>query len=73
MNIQEILTILVPTLALLGWVYSRIDKRFDSIMNELKEMRKDIQSLDTRVSRIEGFLAGPTHWEPKIIQKEEEK
>lgn len=69
MNWQDILAIVVPIVTLLGWIYHRIDKKFDSIMNELREMRKDIQSLDSRISRIEGQLNPPVHFEPKIKGK----
>lgn len=31
MNWQDILTIIVPLGAFLGWIYSRIDKRFEEI------------------------------------------
>jgi|SRR5208282_4533879 len=34
----------------------KMDSRFEMVMTELKEMRKDIHSLDTRISRIEGCL-----------------
>jgi hypothetical protein len=91
MNWQEILTIIIPILlglgGGLGWIYSRLDKkfdkvdqrfdntdkRFDSILGEIREMRKDIQSLDSRVSRIEGFLVGIHPYELKVVNKEENK
>jgi len=86
MNWQEILIILVPLLGLMAWVYNRLDKRFDAILNEMKDMRKDIQdlrkdiqdlrkdiqSLDSRISRIEGQLTGIYHWEPRILEKKED-
>jgi hypothetical protein len=77
MNWQEILTIILPLIAFMGWVYTRIDKkfeaidkRFDGVFTELKEMRKDLQSLDTRVARIEGQLNRPPYWEPELRRKE---
>lgn len=42
MNWQEVLTILIPILSLMAWVYNRIEKRFDAIMEELKSIRADI-------------------------------
>jgi len=63
MNWQEIIAIVAPIMGRLAWFYNRIDKkfecidkRFDGVNLELKEIRRDIQSLDTRVSRIEGHL-----------------
>lgn len=88
MNWQEILTLLIPIFALMGWTYKRIDKRFESadkrfesidkrfdkLFDELKEMRKEIQSLDSRIARIEGHLTGMGyHWESKVVEKREEK
>lgn len=70
MNWQEILTIIIPIIGFLGWIYGRLDKRFERLENQINDVRKDIQSLDSRVSRIEGQLS-PYHWEPKIKQKEE--
>jgi hypothetical protein len=77
MNWQEVLTILVPILGMMAWVYNRIEKKFDTgfteLKAEIKDLRKDIQSIDSRVSRIEGHLIGMHHWEPKVIEKKEEK
>lgn len=74
MNWQDILTILVPTFAFMGWIYHRIDKKFDRVFEELKDIRKDIQNLESRVSRIEGQLMGPPkYWEPKVIEKAKEE
>lgn len=53
-HIIEILTILAPTLGFLSWFYNRIDKRFDHILNETKEIKQDIRSVDSRLSKIEG-------------------
>ncbi len=82
MNWQDILAIVIPILSLMGWTYNRIDKKFEnmqknfeSVLSELKEVRKDIQSLDRRVSHLEGFMYGrdPRFPELKIIDKKEEK
>ncbi len=86
MDWQLILTILVPTFAFLGWIYNRIDKkfdcvdkkfegvyqRFDMVFDELKQLRKDMQVLDSRISRIEGQLTGVPSWEPKIRERKQE-
>lgn len=100
MNWQEILTILLPLLALMSWVYNRIEKKaderfnllqkkIDDLRSELKEdinnlkgelkgeingLKTGVQSLDSRVSRIEGHLTGMYyHWEPKVIEKKNDK
>jgi septal ring factor EnvC (AmiA/AmiB activator) len=79
MNWAEILTIIVPLGSFMAWVCHRIDKkfeavdkkfenvdrRFESVLGEIKDLRKDVQSIDSRVARIEGQLTGVYHWEPK--------
>jgi len=87
MNWQEVAAILIPIISFMGWVYTRIEKkaeererkseaRFENLKNELKaeihDLRKDMQSLDSRVARIEGHLTGMYYtWEPKVISKGE--
>ena len=46
-------------------------KDIKELRTDLKETNKDIRSLDNRISRIEGVLTGPYHWEPRIIKKED--
>lgn len=58
MEILDIIKIVGPILGVLAWMYNRVDKKFDSIMSELKEIRKDISALDRRISHIEGYLMG---------------
>ena len=80
MDWVEISTILGPFLVITGWLYNRLEKRFDRIDKQFEKidesisnLRKDIQSLETRVARIEGQLAGPPRWEPRIKEKERNK
>ena len=58
---------------------SRFEKRFDSIDHRMDKMessildvRKDIQSLDSRISRIEGQLISYFRYEPFIREVKEE-
>lgn len=88
MNWQEILTILIPLFGLMGWIYNRIEKKsierhlevkeeMKGIKEEMKDVKNGLQSLDSRVSRIEGHLTGMYHfehrWEPKVIEKDDKK
>ena len=80
MHWQDILTILVPLLALMGWCYNRIEKkaderfnkseeRFKMIMDELKSTRKDLQSIDMRLSRLEAKFEERGYWESRLARK----
>lgn len=70
MNWQEILTILIPILGLMGWVYARIEKKleggFAEIKEELRLMRQDIHQLDMRLTRLEGRFDERGYWESQI-------
>lgn len=69
MNWQEILTILVPILGMLAWVYNRMDKRFDSVDRELDLTRSDIHNLDMRLSKLEGRFEERGYWEAREHRK----
>lgn len=76
MDWKEILSILVPIFALLGWIYLRIDKKFDivdkkfdQVIEELKCIRKDLNSIDMRLSRLEGRFEERGHWEAREWRK----
>jgi lipopolysaccharide biosynthesis regulator YciM len=72
----QILAIVVPIVAFLGWMYNRIE-RFEKMDSSLKEEFKSINAtlsqLKDRVLIIEVQMrSGPYHWEPKIVEKKEE-
>lgn len=69
MNWQEILVILVPILGLMGWVYSRIDKKLDELKDEIKEVKKDISSIKDRLTRLEGRFDERGYWESREYRK----
>ncbi len=65
LNWQDLLSIIVPLGALIGWMWSRLDKKFDKIDKnfekideKLGKMDTNIQGLDRRISHIEGYLMG---------------
>jgi len=80
----QILAIVVPIVAFLGWMYNRIDKKFDriderfekmdsSLKEEFKSINATLSQLKDRVLIIEVQMrSGPYHWEPKIVEKKEE-
>ena len=80
MNWQEILVILTPILSLLGWVYARIDKRFehidtkfDKVYGEFGEIKKTLHSLEMRLTRLEGRFDERGYWESRKTGTHDEK
>ena len=76
MNWQEVLTILVPIIAYMGWVYARIEKkadirqatsekRFDALEKRFDKVDEKLQSLDTRLTRLEGRFDERGYWESR--------
>lgn len=56
MDWQLILSIVIPLGAFMGWVYGRLDRKFDGITQEVKEMKTALTTLDSRLAKIEGKL-----------------
>jgi hypothetical protein len=80
MDWKEILTIILPCFAFLGWIYNRLDKRFDKIDKQFEKVdyrfvkiEEKLQNLDLRVARIEGHLFGGPRYEPKLEIVEKNK
>lgn len=80
MNWEEILTILIPILGFMGWVYSRIEKKIEAgnlaikaevkeIKEELKEIKKEISSVKDRLTRLEGRFDERGYWESREYHK----
>lgn len=57
MDLYEIITIVLSLTVIMAsmfrFMWSRIDKRFDIVFQELKDIKISIQDLNTRVSRLE--------------------
>lgn len=43
----------VPVITVLIWIWSRIDKKFDAVMDEIKEMKKDINAINVQIGKLE--------------------
>lgn len=83
MNWQEILTIMVPILGMLGWVYNRVDKRFDKIdqrfekvdqrfekINQrFEKVEEKLDSMNMRLTRLEGRFEERGYWESRDYHK----
>ena len=57
MDLYQIFTIILSLTVIMAsmfrFMWSRIDKRFDVVFQELKDIKISIQDLNTRVSRLE--------------------
>lgn len=73
MDIPTIAAIVGPLGTALFFMYKVIDKRFDKLDSEIKDMKYDIKSIDQRISRMEGLERG--HWEGRMysLQKSTEE
>lgn len=80
MNWAEILTTagatIIPVGAFFAWIWNRldkkfefIDKKFESLIVEIKEIRQDIRSIDSRLSRLEGQDEEKFRNEVRLIAK----
>ncbi len=50
-----------------------IDKKFEAVLMEIKEIRRDIQSIDVRMSLLEGRFDERGYWESRIYKNILEK
>jgi hypothetical protein len=77
MNWQEILTILVPLIGLMGWTFNRIDKKIDKLNcnmdDEFTEVKKMIHSIDMRLTRLEGRFDERGYWESRKTGTHDDK
>jgi len=59
-NWQEILTIIIPLAAFMGWIYNRIDKKFESVDKRFeqvtKQFERQFERVENRLDRIENRL-----------------
>lgn len=74
------LEILIPLFTLMGWIFHRInkkfefildeliDKKFEFILDELKDIRRDLRMIEVRLAKIEGRMES-FHWNPEIKEK----
>lgn len=55
MNIdwQNILTIVVPLGAFLGWIYNRLDKKFDKIDKRFDKVDERFEKVDQRFENVD--------------------
>lgn len=47
------------------WMLSRMDKKFESNSSELKEIKKEISDIGSRMSRLEGSFSERGYWESR--------
>lgn len=78
MNWQEILTIVIPIIAFMGWIYSReVKLDINKLKGDIKDLRKDVQAVESRVSHIEGQLLRMNpyehRWYPHVKERDKRK
>jgi len=77
MHWQEILTILVPILGLMSWVYNRIEKKIEKTAAEtnarLDKIDTKLDNLNIRLTRLEGRFDERGYWESRKTGTHDEK
>ena len=75
MEWQEVFAILIPIVSLMGFFYMRIDKKSDKIIDRIENVDQSINSLNMRLTRLEGRFEERGYWESraKIIPLEKEE
>lgn len=61
-----IITVLVPMITGFIWVISRMDRKFDDVL-------RDLRSIDSRLSKMEGRIEERGYWESRKTGTEEKK
>jgi hypothetical protein len=60
-----IISILVPMIGGFGWLISRMDKNHKDLKNDIDNIHRDLRSLDSRMSRLEGGFSERGYWESR--------
>jgi len=69
MDWKEILTILVPILGMMAWVYNRIDKKFEKVEERFDKVDRKLDDLNMRLTRLEGRFDERGYWEAREFHK----
>lgn len=56
MNWQEIFAVVAPLLLCMGWLYTRLERKLETISGEIREIKGSISSIESRYARMEGKL-----------------
>jgi hypothetical protein len=73
LNIETVLTLVALLGGLIAWMWSRLDKRFDSIMSELREMKTDISKIQVQMGKIQQKEDDEFKADLKLILQENKK
>ena len=76
MNWQDVLTLLIPLLGLMSYLYNRIEKKaedrqrqvqqdMDKIYQEVRDIKKDTSRINERLTRLEGRFDERGYWESR--------
>ena len=58
MDWQSIIVILVPSISFMGWIYSRLDKKFEKLEKSLTEKITDVDvKLTDKIDRVDAKLS----------------
>lgn len=73
LNIETVLALLGLLGSLIAWMWSRLDKRFDSMMIELKEIKNNVSTMQIQMGKIQQKEDDEFKADLKLILQERKK
>jgi hypothetical protein len=73
MNWELILQVTAPIFLVMGYVWNKIDKRFDALDKRMERTENCLVAIDRRLSHLEGRFEERGYWESRRTGTEIQK
>jgi len=73
LNIETMLAVVGLLGGLIAWMWSRLDKRFDAIMTELKDIKTDVSKMQVQIGKIQQKEEDDFKTDLKLILQENKR
>lgn len=64
-NIQEIISLIAVVWFVTNGKFKNLNTKYKKIIEDLKDIKHDVKSIDTRLSRLEGRFEERGQWESR--------